>query len=380
MKIAHISLAEIPSNKANSIQVMKINQALQQLGESVTLYAAGEDRVKWDELSALYGIQTPFPVVRLGSGGLLRQLSLSLRGVKKARRDGMDLVFSRTLWVAFIACLRGFPVVLELHDLPVGRFGPLLYRWLLRTRRPVLFVYITAALKELTDKASGMQAGPGRFIISPDGVDLSHYANLPEPAQARAQLNLPQAFTAVYTGGFYPGRGIETLDTLAAAFPEVQFVWIGGTPDQVMYWKDWAEHKGLHNVRLTGYLPNSEVPLYQAAADVLLMPYSQKFGGSGGGDISSISSPMKLFEYLASGRCILASDLPVLREVLDESCALFYRADDLDELKSRFAQVIADAELRTRLGNNARQKASAYDWKTRMAGILDAVRDLIKPA
>jgi glycosyltransferase involved in cell wall biosynthesis len=377
MKVAHISLAEIPSNKANSIQVMKISQALQQIGESVTLYIAGSGSVNWEELAAKYGIHVPFPVVRIGSGKILRQLSLSLAGVKQARWDGMEMVFSRTLWVAFIASLRGFPAVLELHDLPSGRFGPLLYRWLLRTRKPVLMVYITEALKTLTDQTTGMQARRGSYLIAPDGVDLSRYADLPGPVEARTRLNLPQAFTAVYTGGFYPGRGIDTLEYLAVAFPDVHFMWIGGTPDQVAYWRQWVESRGLQNVSLTGFIQNSDVPLYQTAADVLLMPYSQKFGGSGGGDISSISSPMKLFEYLASGRCILASDLPVLHEVLDETCTLFYQPDDLEDLKNKFTIALADADLRARLGDNARHKAAAYDWKTRMVGIMNAMRDLL---
>ena len=81
------------------------------------------------------------------------------------------------------------------------------------------------------------------------------------------------------------------------------------------------EQGGIKNVHLTGFVPNEELPLYQAACDILLMPYEEAIAGSSGGDTARFASPMKAFEYMAAGRPILSSDLPVFREVLDEAFA-----------------------------------------------------------
>ena len=61
-----------------------------------------------------------------------------------------------------------------------------------------------------------------------------------------------------------------------------------------------------------------------------MMPYGKMVAGSSGGNIAEVSSPMKMFEYMASGRVILTSDIPVLREVLNENNAVFYIPEDIE--------------------------------------------------
>jgi len=107
---------------------------------------------------------------------------------------------------------------------------------------------------------------------------------------------------------------------------------VGGNPADTASWIDRLEQDAVKNVKLTGFVPNAELPLYQAAADVLLMPYEKSIAGSGGGNSAEICSPMKMFDYLASGRVILASDLPVFHEVLNENNAIFCPPEDCAKL------------------------------------------------
>jgi glycosyltransferase involved in cell wall biosynthesis len=376
MKIAYISTAEVPSTRANSLQVMKVCQALVQLGEDVRLYLPGEGVEDWAVLTDTYGLVERFSIERFPARAIFNKLDFAYKTVARALQEKNDLVYTRMPWAALIARARGLKSVLEMHDLPTGRFGPLVYCLYLRQRNPGLTVYITAALKELVDKSSGVQARPAEYAIAPDGVDLARYDQLPGARKARAELGLPEHFTAVYSGGFYPGRGLEVLEPLAQAFPQVQFLWVGGSAEQVAHWQSRLDTNAVKNVTLTGFIANHRLPLYQAAADVLLMPYSRSFGGSGGGNIARVSSPLKLFEYLASGRAILASDLPVLREVLNEKTACLYAPEDFADLCRKFAQLVSDHGWRKRLGEAARLSAQAYDWKTRMAGILGKVNSL----
>lgn len=376
MKIAYLSTAQVPSNRANSIQVMKVCQALVQNGEEVTLYVPGDQPADNQDFSSYYGLSVQFPLVYLKSRRSLKRFDFTLAGIRQARKNRSDLVYTRMIWAAFLARLRGFAVVLEMHDLPQGHLAPLIYRLFLKLRRPKLIVYITSALKQHTDEALAVKAREREFLIAPDGVDLERYENLPRSAEARSMLGLEEKVTAAYSGGFYAGRGLEIMQELALSFPQVQFLWIGGNSQQVSEWQARLGAAKVDNVILTGFVENAKLPLYQAAADVLLMPYSLAFGGSGGGDISAVSSPMKLFEYMAAGRCILASDLPVLREVLHHASAAFYQPEDFSDLCAQFAGLISDTQKREALAAAAKEDVKAYSWRRRMTGIMRAIRNL----
>ncbi len=78
-----------------------------------------------------------------------------------------------------------------------------------------------------------------------------------------------------------------------------------------------------------------------------------------------------MFEYMAAGRAILTSDLPVLREVLNENNALFYAIEDFDDLKTKFTMLISDAELRDKLSRQARTDVAQYTWQKRMQKIVE---------
>ena len=110
---------------------------------------------------------------------------------------------------------------------------------------------------------------------------------------------------------------------------------------------------GLTNVTFTGFVPNQKLALYQAAGDVLLMPYGRMIAGSSGGNTADICSPMKLFEYMAAGRAILSSDLPVLREVLNEHNAAFCAADDLESWKAGLQSLLENPARMQALGQQA---------------------------
>ena len=172
-----------------------------------------------------------------------------------------------------------------------------------------------------------------KSLIAPDGVDLERYKNRVDSSSARNKLGIEDRFTAVYSGGFYEGRGLESLMELAKRFPEVSFLWVGGKKDVVTNWQNKLEDSGVQNIHLTGFVSNEELPLYQMAADILLMPYGKVIAGSSGGNIADVSSPMKMFEYMAAGRVILTSDMPVLREVLNETNAAFYNSEDMQSME-----------------------------------------------
>jgi len=284
-------------------------------------------------------------------------------------------VYTWTLQAALLAQLRGLPVILELHGSPTGKIGPWLFRrWLTTPGRKRLLV-ITHALLNFLERDYGRSMQGVEVQVAPNAVDLEHYAKLPGPAAARQQLGLPDCLTAVYSGHFYAGRGIELLLGLAKSFPEIRFLWVGGRAEDVNGWRVRLKELGVQNVTLTGFIEQAKLPLYQAAGDFLLMPYEKHIAGSSGGNSADICSPMKMFDYLATGRVILTSDLPVLHEVLNAKNAVFCQAEDLASWEKALRGLIDDESRRRALGDQAQSYASLHTWRDRaehaVAGFFD---------
>jgi glycosyltransferase involved in cell wall biosynthesis len=163
---------------------------------------------------------------------------------------------------------------------------------------------------------------------------------------------------------------LNLLSELARRHPHVQFLWTGGREGDVAYWASRLEREGIQNVQLTGFIDNIRLPIYQAAADVLLMPYELVIEGSGGGNSAEYCSPMKMFEYRATGRAMISSDLPPLREVLDDQVAVLCPPEDPERWSAALEGLAADPERARRLGESARQKAQSYAWTVRQEKIL----------
>jgi glycosyltransferase involved in cell wall biosynthesis len=371
MNIVCISASKVPSSTANSIEVMKVCQALVQLGHQVHLLVPGSHPVDWEVLARHYGLMDDFPVEWMPADTRLKRYDFSIKAVRRARALRADAVYVWPPQAAFLALWVGLPVLLELHDRPEGKLGPQVFGAILRHKGPKRILSITKALASYIEHTFNYWFAPGELVITPNGVDLERFENLPQPEEARRLLSLEEKPTAGYTGHLYPGRGMELLEGLALRFPQVQFLWVGGRPKDVDQWRFRLYQQEIENVRLFGFVENSRLPLYQAAADFLLMPYERTITGSSGGNSAPFCSPMKMFEYMACGRAIITSDLPVIREVLDESRALFCPPEDLDAWSAAFHRLLHDPQARLALGSSARAAAGNFTWIERARKSLE---------
>ena len=202
MKIVCISASQIPSNAANSIQSMKAVHALAQLGHAVTLIAPTADGPApvgkdWEALSHYYGLSTAFEIEWLPSPA--RRLFF-LAAVRRARRLKPDLLYVWPLQSAVLGLLHGMPTILEMHDLPSGRLGPFYYSYFRDQGGRKRITVITRALKSALDKRYGDVLPTEDVILSPNGVELERFANLPKPIIARRHLGLVEAPTVTCTG------------------------------------------------------------------------------------------------------------------------------------------------------------------------------------
>jgi glycosyltransferase involved in cell wall biosynthesis len=368
MKIVAIAGSRVPSDTANSIQVMKACQALVQLGHELTLIVPSStvQRPPSDEIASLYGLQASFNIEWLLS---FNRRLFTWQAVQRARALKPDLLYVWMVQSAVFGLLVRLPVIFEIHIQPSGLLGPAWHRWFARMRGRKRLVSITRALVDVLQNQFGVRLEDDEIVIAPNGVDLERFASLPNPVAARRQLNFSEAPTVMCTGHLYAGRGVELFLELARRIPSVQFVWVGGRPQDI---EEWRAKASSQNVLFTGFIPNRDLPLYQSAADVLLMPYARSiFGSSGSADSAAVASPMKMFEYMAAERAIITSDLPVIREVLNESNAVFCPPDDVEAWKTALEGLLAYEPRRLMFARQARLAVENHTWITRARRVLE---------
>jgi glycosyltransferase involved in cell wall biosynthesis len=369
MKIAYLSSAAIPSETANSLQVMKMCQAFACEGNELHLVLppAEEGINTGDRVFRRYGVRTIFPIHRVKLLPLLGRRGLAWAEAGEAARLAPHLVYTRGIDIAWAVSQHGFPVILEVHHPPTGRLGPLYFRQVIG-RRGVRLTVISRALEDIlrrTYPALGNRA----ILVVPDAVDGEAYRRLPPPDRARKRLALPiRRFTAGYFGSLVAGRGVELICAVAGRLPAVQFIILGGSAVEV---QEWRARTAADNIRWLGHVPNAEVPLYQAACDVLLMPYQREVSIRGKGNTAEIMSPMKLYEYMAAGRPILSSDLPALRVMLNESNSVLLPPEDAAAWADALGKIRRNAARRKRLALHARTDVRPHTWRNRVQRILE---------
>jgi glycosyltransferase involved in cell wall biosynthesis len=214
-------------------------------------------------------------------------------------------------------------------------------------------------------------------MVAHDGFQIERFADLPGRPAAREALKLPaDTFVVGYIGQLHTMSMGKGLDVLIDAIAEVRDVpvtlcLVGGPADMVDALRQRWQASGLPGERLLtpGRVEPSRVPLYIRAFDVCSMtfPWTEHF--------AYYASPLKLFEYMAVGGTILASDLPSIAEVVrDGDSALLVPPSDVNAIVTVLRRLWADPALRERLGARAREAAAAYSWAARADHILERIQ------
>lgn len=362
MRIAVITTSQVPSISANSIQVMKVCQSYCQLGHDVTLIIPGTKTVGWDEISTNFGIQTKFDIKYIPTLKVFRRYDFTLMTALIIFFNHFDLVHTWLPQIANIAGILGKPYFIELHGMPTGKIGPKLYKDIIFSKHKKRFLCITYALKVMYENQYNFKFKDSEIQIAPNGVVLEPYNNGQEISEIRNNLGIENRFTVVYTGHLYQGRGMDLLVRLAQALPNIQFLWVGGKDDEVNRWREFILENGIKNIVLTGFVGNKKIPAYQLSGDILVMPYENTISGSSGGNSVDFCSPMKMFEYMAAGKPIITSDLPILHEVLNEKNAIFCEYNNIDQWVVAINLIKENPDLGRRLGKQARMDVEKYSW------------------
>lgn len=389
LKLVYVTNARVPSEKAHPYQIMKMCEAFKQHGVDVRLIIPW--RVQTPEMRAVrniweyYGISQKFNIRKIPCIDFLwityylhlppwlelaiwRLLSVSFAAFATLYLvfDRADIYYSRdVLTLGFLSFFKK-NLYLERHQkAKLVRLARLLFN------RINGLIVITNYLKDFFTK---LGVPEGKILVAPDGVDLGMFGTSLSKDEAREQLGIPSDEKVVcYTGHLYSWKGAHVLARSAKYLKEAKVYFVGGTPDDIQNFRKFIRENDLSNVVIVGHVPPSDVPKYLAASDVTVLPNIQE-------GLSYATSPLKLFEYMASRRPIVASDLPVIREVLNQGNAILVEPGNPEALAGEISTVLDDEDLADRIVEKAYREVHQYTWLTRANRILRFVkkRSLIK--
>lgn len=389
-KLLYISMMRMPTEKAHGLQIAQNCEAFADAGYELTLWVSR----RWNTRQmrqvkdpfAYYGVRPNFTIRYLpcidlfplfppdGRGARLAfyllLLSYALVMTALLLMTRADVYYSRDeALLAILSWLKPqSALAYEAHLLASSQRGAALTRYVVARAGSV--IAITPQLRQ--DLIHQRGARPERTLAAHDGIRRARFASLPDQAAARRRIGWDEsAFIVGYVGRLHTvgmDKGVGTLIQALAKVEDVHLALVGGPDDMAEDLRRQWRELGLPDERFlyAGHVTPDEVPRYLCAFDVCAMPLPRA------AHFAHYASPLKLFEYMASGRPTVASDLPAWSDVVrHEETALLAPPGESAALAQAIRRLRRDPALRERLAKNASRRVMAhYTWAARAKKIL----------
>ena len=376
MKIIYVSKSIIPSRAANSIHVMKMCQAFADNGHKVVLLAPNlkhhyERNVK--DIYEYYGVKKNFEIKKLFHpnlriGAFLYTLAIFFYLITNKRSN---LVYGRFLHGIYIASLLNYKVIYESHAPIFDRKDHRLsiFQKLIKSVNFKKLVVISQVLKDLYLNQGYLS--DSKIQVAHDGADVVENFD--------SKINLLGSKTNLkvgYVGHLYKGKCMEVILSLANKLDDdIEIHIIGGLEEDVQFWKNKFLNK---NIYFYGFIPPRDVSDYINSLDICLLPNQKIILAHGSNpsntslNISSFTSPLKLFEYMSHKKPIIASDFPVIREVLNEKNSILVKYNDIELWLSSIKQ-LKNPQIRNTISNQILNDFNKFTWKNRALELLNDI-------
>jgi glycosyltransferase involved in cell wall biosynthesis len=400
MKLVYTANARLPSEKAHPYQVLKMCEAFANNGIDVELVVpfrvqTSKQMRAIEDIWQYYGVEDKFRITTLPSLDLIFAGSYLPRWIEylffylqastfyvfailySLLRKG-EIIYSRDPQFLFVLSLikpSWRPrMYYEAHTFPGSRIGKRLRSWV--ARRIGGLIVVTCRLKDLYTE---LGVPEDRIMVAPDGVDLTKFAISMTRAQARREVGLPpEKKIAGYVGRFHTMEMRKGLDTMIKAlrilkeegFDNVVLCFVGGPLEMAPPFLDLAKEEGIEEKDLifVNHVPPGRIPLYLRSFDVCVMPFPWTE------HYAYYMSPLKMFEYMASGTPIVATDLPSTREILrGEENAVLIEPDNPAALAWGIQRVLEMPGRGQWLAAQAYHDVTALTWERRAALISSSI-------
>ncbi len=377
MKILYVANIRLPTEKAHGIQIMKMCEAFVKAGVEIELVVPNRRTPITEDPFSYYGVERTFVITRLptfdtvswGRAGFwLQTLSFIIHAAHVARRSSAEVVYSRDPALFFFGRMPfDKTLVWEIHTKPTPHVAEKI------RKSRVRIVTISGGLRAVLRKA-GI---PGeRITVAHDAVDADLFAHVPDKQTVRRELSLPEDKKLVAYIGKYKTMGeskgveeiISAVGAVHARHTDTELLLVGLNQDEFFEVEKLTKAVGLDGAaHLVGHVEHRHVARYMRAADVLVMNYPDTE------HYARFMSPLKLFEYMASGTPIVTSDLPSIREVLDDTTAYFFKAGDAADFRRVLERALADPAVASERARAALEKVKELTWQKRAETILKSL-------
>ncbi|MCX5895729.1 MAG: glycosyltransferase family 4 protein [Proteobacteria bacterium] len=381
LHMLYVSCARIPSEKAHAYQILKMCESFTELGVRVTLlYQKRSNRQleqKAGNVFDYYDVRTPFEMKKLFCldwillGKINPRVQFYIAVVTYLwivafyimyHRSSIDVIYCRDKFslivLGLIKSLFRLTVFYEAHEVPLAFSGLQIHY----VKKMDGLIVVTEQLKI---KFAERGVPVSSIGVAHDGVDKNILAFFRR--HKRTPFTHGKALQICYTGHLYPWKGCGTLIQAMASLPgNFHLLIVGGLRQDIENAKKGMEPYAETKVDFKGYVSPGEVLHYVAASDILVIP------NSGSSPMSSLyTSPLKLFEYMASGRPMVASRVPSLCEILkDGGNAVLVEPDNPRELAAGIIRVANDQALANAIAEQASIDVEQYTWGKRAEKII----------
>ncbi len=373
MELFYIANARIPTEKAHGLHIAKMCEAFGNAGAKVTLVLPKRHNDIVEDIFSYYNIEKNFavryiPVMDLVGKGFigywLTQFFFSWKLFWEPFNKNKSFVITRDELSGFILRLKNIFVYYDMHGFP--ETWVLLWRIAMKKMNGIICTN-EWKMKRVHEQ---FNVPMNKMILARNAFDPSIFSIDMEKNEIREELGLPVDKTlAVYAGHLYDWKGAGVLAKAANYLDDVEVIFIGGTKKDV---KDFSEkYSAARNITMLGHKKHDEVPKYLKAADILVLPNSKESKNPRAIPYSIFdTSPIKLFEYMASGSPIVASDLPSIREILNNETAVFFEPDNPKDLARSIKNIVSNKEEAKRRTQLALETSQQFTWKKRAEKIL----------
>ncbi|MEG4110968.1 MULTISPECIES: glycosyltransferase [unclassified Microcoleus] len=329
-----------------------------------------------DKLAKIYNIQDKLKVADLpmpwpidlwdskwtSSSTIVSKYYLPIHLLKSTK-----IVHTRDWNFVKAAIKNGIPAIYEQHHHENKQFEPEIIR------NPLFQISVTVA-DTVRDSMILNGMPPEKVITLHNGFNHFFLARQTEAAQNWRQqlLQNDKQHLAVYAGGLYQFKGVDMLVDVAQELPLVQFAIAGGDSSQVTSYQQLAKSKQVNNIKFLGYLPQNQLASLLQAADVLTHPHCST-------EAATFTSPLKFFDYMASGTPIVATEIASLMEFKSGNIAATWCEPDNPQ---QFAQSIRDCltkYLRKSEGYaETMDFVKQFSWENRIQKIMGYVEESVR--
>lgn len=367
MKIIYIANIRLPTEKAHGIQIMKMCEAFAENGATVSLIVpARKNNIDGDAFS-YYNVRnnfllkyiTVFDAIAFFRGlrlGFYVQAISFLWALRRERISDDSIIITRNPEIAWRYGQQGYQVFYDAHNFP-SRGG-----WLLKR----LLKNISGVIANSRGTADAFHNAVFKnILVAPNAVDLAQFDGA--EARGRSALGLPLGRIAMYAGHLYEWKGVGVVIESArrSVDKELTFIFVGGTHKDIAIYRKRTHT--LRNILFLGHHSRNDIPALIKSADVLLLPNIPSTQES-----ISYTSPIKMFEYMASGVPIVASDLSSIKEVLNDKNAFLVKAGDPSELLLGIEAALNDEGLAR--AARAKEDVKEYTWEKRAKKVIEFIK------